>query len=159
MIPGLAFAGYWSTLDNAFGLDDFAFVAHLATGQAMSALPGGLTDPLRFIRPLGHLLFYLDHRIWGTWAGGYHLTNFLLHIVNGWLLVAVLRYLWPAIAGAAGCLFVITPFTVEGVAWVSGRFDLLMTSFYSWAPLCCCMVVPGSGLGRLGSPCSRRSRP
>ncbi len=125
-IPVTALAGYWSTLDNSFGLDDFPFVARLIAGESLSNI---WADQV-FIRPVGHFLSYIDFWIWGTWAPGYHLTNLLLHILNGWLLVAVVRHLWPSVAGVAGCLFAIAPFTVEGVAWISARFDVLMTSWY-----------------------------
>jgi hypothetical protein len=77
-------AGYWWVLDNSFGLDDFGFVAPLVTGHSTEALRAFWVG-LVTIRPLGHLLFYANYWIWGTWAGGYHLTNVLLHLLMaGW---------------------------------------------------------------------------
>lgn len=128
-IPSLALAGYWSTLDNSFGLDDFAFVGRLAQGENILSI-SSLLDDLKFVRIIGLFLFYLDFWIYGIWAPGYHITNLLIHILNGFILLAVIRRLWPSFANLAAYFFIIAPFTIEGVAWISARFDLLMTTWF-----------------------------
>ena len=148
-IPVLALSGYWSTLDNSFGLDDFDFVGRLAGGEGLASF-SNILGALRFIRPIGALLFYFDYWIYGTWAPGYHITNILIHILNGYLLIAVIRHLWPSIAGLAGCLFVIAPFTVEGVAWISARFDLLMAFWFLLGILALLKDRPWIGAGAFG---------
>ena len=42
--------------------------------------------------------FWLEHRLWGDAAFGYHLTNILLHATSAWLFAMILRRL--AIPGA-----------------------------------------------------------
>ncbi len=92
--------------------------------------------------PVRTLTFAVDYRLWGLKAGGFKLTNGLIHLANVllvfWLILRLLRH--PAAAGvsprtwwdalvatfAAG-LFAVHPLVVEPVTWVSGREELLMT--------------------------------
>ena len=79
--------------------------------------------------PLTWLSLMIDGQIYGAHAGGYHLTNFLLHVLAtlllfGWLLLATAR-LWPS-AAVAG-LFCIHPTRAESVVWVAERKDVLST--------------------------------
>ena len=74
----------------------------------------------------------LDHWLWGNSAAGFHLTNLLLHLLNVWL-VFIFIFRWsgqtiPALVAAIA--FGIHPLHVEAVAWIPGRKDLLMTTFY-----------------------------
>lgn len=79
-----------------------------------------------------HILSYMaDHALWGLRAGGYHLTNILIHGVNSLLCLAVVRRMSgsPAVAFVAALLFAVHPCHVEAVAWVSSRKDLLSATF------------------------------
>ncbi len=87
-------------------------------------------------------LVWLSHAacvtMFGSWAGGHHLVNLLLHVANSVLLYYFLRRItkspWPS-AGVA-CLFALHPLHVESVAWVAERKDVLSTLFWvltSWA--------------------------
>jgi len=82
--------------------------------------------------PLVWLSLMLDRSIFGTWAGGFHLTNVALHIANTVLLFWVLkRYsksLWASFFVTA--LFALHPLHVESVAWVTERKDVLSTLFW-----------------------------
>ena len=73
----------------------------------------------------------LDSQFYGTRAGGFHLTNVLLHAANSVLLYLVLRYMtgrvWPCALSAG--LFAIHPMHVESVAWVTERKDVLSGLF------------------------------
>ena len=77
--------------------------------------------------PATWLSLMLDAQIWGTRAFGFHLTNVVLHALNGCLVYFILSEAtgrrgpswWAAV------LFVIHPFHVESVAWVSERKDVL----------------------------------
>ncbi|MEX2286819.1 MAG: tetratricopeptide repeat protein [Planctomycetaceae bacterium] len=81
--------------------------------------------------PLTWLSLMTDASIWGVDAGGFHLTNLLLHVAN----VVVLFLLLAEITGALGpsafvaALFAIHPLHVESVAWVTERKDVLSTFF------------------------------
>ena len=74
----------------------------------------------------------LDAQLYGLNAGGYHLTNLLLHLANAGLLFWWLRSatgaLWPSAWTAL--FFVVHPLHVESVAWVTERKDVLSTLFF-----------------------------
>ncbi|WP_285568729.1 tetratricopeptide repeat protein [Geothrix limicola] len=87
-------------------------------------------------------LVWLSHAacvsLFGTWAGGHHLANLFLHVLNSVLLFYFLRRItasaWPS-AGVA-LLFALHPLHVESVAWIAERKDVLSTLFWiltSWA--------------------------
>lgn len=82
--------------------------------------------------PLTWLSLMLDAQLYGLNAGGYHLTNLLLHALNGVLIFRWLRgatgALWPA--ALTGFFFVAHPLHVESVAWVTERKDVLSTLFF-----------------------------
>jgi tetratricopeptide (TPR) repeat protein len=82
--------------------------------------------------PLTWLSHMLDAQIYGSWAGGHHLTNVFFHIANTLLLflflIRVTRALWPSALVAA--LFALHPLHVESVAWVSERKDVLSAFFW-----------------------------
>lgn len=65
----------------------------------------------------------------GAWV--FHLTNVLIHAINGvlvfWLLARLHRH--RAVAVVAALLFALHPFAAEVVAWLNGRMMLLATLF------------------------------
>ena len=81
--------------------------------------------------PLTWLSLMLDTELFGTDAGGFHLTNVVLHTVNVlllfWLLTVTTGAPWKS--GFAAALFAVHPLHVESVAWVSERKDVLSTFF------------------------------
>lgn len=85
--------------------------------------------------PVLHSAFWLEHRLWGDAAAGYHLANILLHAGSACLLVLILRRL--AIPGAwlAGFVFGVHPVFVESVAWIAEQKNTLSTLFYLAAAL------------------------
>ena len=86
--------------------------------------------------PLTWVSHMVDVEVFGLNAGGHHLTNVLLHCLNG-LLVFVLfsRLLKNDLLGFfVALLFVVHPLRVESVAWVSERKDVLSGAFF-WAAL------------------------
>ncbi len=77
--------------------------------------------------PLTWVSLAADRSLFGDWAGGFHLTNVLLHAANAALLLVLLvRLTGLARAGLlAAILFALHPINVESVAWVSERKDVL----------------------------------
>lgn len=72
-----------------------------------------------------------DVSLYGLDAGGHHVTNLALHVLNAMLLVIVLHRLtgawWRSLVAAA--LFAVHPLRVESVAWIAERKDVLSTFF------------------------------
>ena len=82
-------------------------------------------------RPVFWLSLFLDHRIWGLRAEGYHLTNLIVHAINGNLAFLLLRRLRVPVvlAGSVCLLWLLLPINAEVVAWVSGRAYALCLLF------------------------------
>ena len=85
-----------------------------------------------FWHPLTLLSHMLDWQLFGTNAGGHHLTNLIFHIANTLLLFLVLKQMTGALWQSAfvAALFALHPLHVESVAWVSERKDVLSTFFW-----------------------------
>jgi len=81
--------------------------------------------------PLVWLSLMLDVEVWGTFAGGFHLTNVVLHTINASLLFVLLNGTTGSVARSllVAALFCVHPLHVESVAWVSERKDVLSTFF------------------------------
>ncbi len=84
--------------------------------------------------PLTWLSHMLDCQVFGSWFGGHHLTNLLLHTAVAVSLFLVLwrmtESLWPSAFVAA--VFAVHPLRVESVAWIAERKDLLSGLFFVW---------------------------
>ncbi len=73
----------------------------------------------------------LDYTLWKLNPFGYHLTNILLHVLGGALIVWLFLELRapPVAAGIGALLFIAHPAQVESVAWVAERKSLLALVF------------------------------
>ncbi len=82
--------------------------------------------------PLTMMSLMLDCQIFGSWAGGHHLVNMLLHAANAALLFLLLLRMTGALWRSAfvAAVFAIHPLRVESVAWVSERKDVLSGLFF-----------------------------
>ena len=97
--------------------------------------------------PLTWLSLMADYQVYGLNAGGYHLTNVLLHLAASvllflWLLQATGRR-WAS--AGVGLLFCLSPAHVESVAWVSERKDVLSSVCFLW------VLMAYTRYGRTGS--------
>jgi protein O-mannosyl-transferase len=80
--------------------------------------------------PVTYSSLWAEWRIWGPWAPGYHLTNVVLHVVEGVLLWRLLvRFKLPG-AYFAALWFALHPLNVESVAWIAQRKNLLAMLFF-----------------------------
>jgi hypothetical protein len=86
-----------------------------------------------WMTPLSWISLLIDRQLFGMNAGGYHLTNMLLHILTTWCLFAALSRLTKSIDRSflVACLFAIHPLHVEPVAWVTGRWELVAGLFWA----------------------------
>lgn len=98
-----------------------------------------------YYRPLVTLSFALDHAVHGDNAAGYHLTNVALHVTCALLVFFLLRKhgVRPAVASLLGVGWAVLPRLAEAGAWVSGRTEMLATSFALGA-----LIAWGPGTGR-----------
>ena len=87
------------------------------------------TEPFEYY-PISYSSFWLEWRLWGRNAAGYHVSNLVLHIAAALLIWAVLRKLAPACAFLAALLFAVHPLNVESVGWIAQRRNVLAMVFF-----------------------------
>jgi hypothetical protein len=94
-----------------------------------------------YYRPLVTLSFALDNAVHGGNAGGFHLTNVVLHATNALLVHALLKKHGTRASTSAlvAVAWALLPRLAEAAAWISGRTDLLVALFtlaalLAWGP-------------------------
>jgi len=137
-------AVYGQTLasDFIFNWDDNAYVFENQALQGISLFNIKLAFTSSYVgnyAPVQILSYMVDYIFWEMKPQGYHLTNLIVHAVNGIVFYLLLakwskNRLW---AFAAALLFLVHPVQVESVAWVSQRKNLLamlffLTAFAAW---------------------------
>jgi protein O-mannosyl-transferase len=137
LLAAAIFSVYFPVLRHPFiNYDDDVYITsnpYVNTGLkwhnlkwASTALATGNWHPLTWFS------HQLDCQVFGLHAGGHHLTNLLLHILNAvllfWLLELATRARWRSAMVAA--LFALHPLNVESVAWVAERKNLLCALFF-----------------------------
>jgi hypothetical protein len=133
---------YLPALSNGLVWDDVTFLSDLPLYRDpalwMEALRRPFVISANYFRPLALLTFVAELRIGGLNPTLFHLTNVLLHALNTALVAILARHLWSAdgddaagdwLAVGAGLLYGLHPTLVEGVTFISSRFDLLVTTF------------------------------
>ena len=129
---------FTNSLPNDFILDDHQVVALNPAIRAISPLQflrtpyWGVTSDSGIYRPLSIFSFSLEYPLWRQWAGGYRLTNLLLHTINGILVFFVARSLLQsaAAAGIVGAIYLAHPVHTEPVVGLAGRSELLAALFF-----------------------------
>ena len=89
-------------------------------------------DLCRILAPPVMAVFHVRLSTSGLNAGGYHLTNLILHILSALLLFWLFNRMTGAIWKSAfvAVFFALHPLHVESVAWVSERKDVLSAFFW-----------------------------
>ena len=151
---------YWPVARHDFtNFDDYTFVPenpHVLGGWTLENLRWAFTTfHMSMWHPLTWLSLMVDYRLFGLWAGGYHIVNLLLHITNAVLLFFTLQRMTAATWRSAGvaALFALHPLHVESVAWIAERKDVLSTMFWMLALLFYARYVERPGSWRYGWLC------
>jgi protein O-mannosyl-transferase len=118
------------------GVDDSVYVIENIHVQSVITLNGirwaFSTTYAEFWHPLTWLSLMFDYQLHGLNAGGYHLTNLILHVLSTlllfWLFCRMTGAVWRSAFVAA--FFALHPLHVESVAWVSERKDVLSAFFW-----------------------------
>jgi tetratricopeptide (TPR) repeat protein len=130
-------AVFWQVNQYDFiNYDDNFYVtenSHIQSG----IMPDGFrwafsTRYLDLWNPLVWLSFMFDYQLHGLNAGGYHLTNLILHVMSALLLFWLFNRMTGAIWRSAfiAALFALHPLHVESVAWIAERKDVLSAFFW-----------------------------
>lgn len=122
LLVGLA--AYLPALGGGFVFDDGPYVASspLLEGPLWRIW---LTTDAPDYWPLTSTTLWLERRLWGEAAAGYHATNLALHLGAALLLWRVLEALRVPGAWLAALLFTVHPVTVDSAAWISERKNTL----------------------------------
>lgn len=123
---------YWQVHDHAFlSYDDDIYITQnelVKTGLSTQ----GINWAFRSFHasnwhPLTWMSHMLDVQLFGLNAGAHHLVNLLLHILNTFLIIFLLKAgtgrVWSS--WLVGALFALHPLHAESVAWIAERKDLL----------------------------------
>jgi protein O-mannosyl-transferase len=133
---------YWPSTHGEFlAGDDREYLqqAVRCNGLTWNAVKWAFTTTQPYYHPLPRLSHVLDYQIWGRNAAGHHATSVVVHALNAAL---VFGFLWTLLGEAAlttgerltmalgvAVVFAIHPLQTESVAWMSGRTQLLCTTF------------------------------
>jgi len=170
MIPALAvILIYLPALKYQFVWDDTIFLRDMPAYRNPDLWLDSLFRPFmlspNYFRPLAVLTFVTELRLKGLDPALFHASNILLHALNT-MLVALLAMqitvkwfalrrsiLTPAnlIPLLTAGLYGFHPALIEGVAFISSRFDLLMTT-------CLLLALLADGIGRSSADPSRSNQ-
>jgi tetratricopeptide (TPR) repeat protein len=156
VLAGLTVLVYCPCFDHPFiKLDDQDYVtqnAHVQAGLTAEGVRWAFTTfACGNWHPLTWLSLQLDATLFGGRnAGGFHLTNVLLHAASAALLFLVLARMTGAVWRPAlvAALFALHPLHVESVAWVAERKDVLSTLFWVLTLAAYLAYVRRPGVGR-----------
>jgi len=122
----IAFAVYWSIMNNAPVADDWGLMYKVAyiPGTELWRLFQA-QSPL-FVRPIPFFSVWVFYRAFGLELMPSHLLNVGMHAVNAFLLVWFLARMGISrrTGYLAALLFLVTPIGAESVGWTTGRFDV-----------------------------------
>ncbi|HUN54675.1 MAG TPA: tetratricopeptide repeat protein [Smithella sp.] len=145
----ITLAVFWQvTLYDFITFDDPVYItqnSHIQSGITWNGFCWALgTRYYSLWHPLVWLSFMFDYQLHGLNAGGYHVTNLILHILSTLLLFWLFNRMTGAIWRSAfiAAFFALHPLHVESVAWISERKDVLSAFFWM---LTLCLYVYYTG--------------
>lgn len=136
LLSALAYGG---SLRNGFVWDDRTLIVDNPHVRELREAPGYFTDPAtlsaekllaKTYRPLQTLSFAVDHALWNGWAGGFHLTSLLVHVLTSLMVFVTFREVaGTAPSAVAAIAFSIHPALSEGVLSLAARGGQLSALF------------------------------
>lgn len=90
-----------------------------------------LENPVPYYRPLVSLLYVVQHKVFGFFAGGYHLVNLAFHLLNITLVWILAKRFGLNRLGSFICsvIFSLHPTQVHTVCFISSQGDILCAFF------------------------------
>jgi tetratricopeptide (TPR) repeat protein len=146
----VTFVAYQPTWHAGFIWDDDHYVTENRALRSLDGLGRIWVQPGTTVQyyPLVFTAFWAEYHLWKLQPLGYHLVNVLLHSVNAVLLWRLLRRLGVPNSWWAAAIFALHPVSVESVAWVTERKNVLSALFYFLAVLAYLRFRPLNGCGR-----------
>lgn len=145
----LGFVVYGNAFDAPFHYDDLHSIKYNPHIRTLAGVPDHFVDPGTFssrvrgfmYRPVLMTSYSLDYALWGGDAGGFRVSNFLLHVIASSLFGLLMgRWVGSGATAAAAVLFLVHPLHGETVDYLSSRSDLLVAVF----SLACLAVMRAS---------------
>ena len=132
----LTILAYLPAMRGGFFWDDYVLI----TDSPMVKAHNGLyrfwfTTEASDYYPLTSSLLWLEWRLWGNNASGYHVVNVLLHAISAVLVWLVLRRLRIPRAWLVALIFAVHPVNVATAGWISEQKTTLSMVFYAVAIL------------------------
>lgn len=115
--------------------DDPSYVAnnqHVLSGLSLGDIRWAFEEHNGFWSPLLWISYMVDSSLLSPAPWAFHLTNILLHSLNGMLLCLILMRTTGrrGLSLAAAALWALHPLRVESVAWITERKDVLSGLFF-----------------------------
>jgi len=130
-------AVFWQVNHYDFvNFDDQVYVTentHIQSGITLEGFRWAFsTKDTGLWNPLVWLSLMFDYQLHDLNAGGYHLTNLILHVMSALLLFWLFNRMTGAIWRSAfvAAFFALHPLHVESVAWIAERKDVLSAFFW-----------------------------
>jgi tetratricopeptide (TPR) repeat protein len=127
---------YIPTMQADFIWDDNLLLTHFPLMHSDDALgvfwspSAAMEQHVPDFYPLTWTTLWLEWRLWGNSATGYHVANVVMHALGAVLVWLALKRLAVPGAFLAGLIFAVHPVNVASVAWVIERKNTLSILFY-----------------------------
>ncbi len=159
----LALLAYSNSFGTGFHFDDYHQIVNNQHIRQLGNIPSFFRDASaasyelgqKGYRPLLLASFAINYAVNYYWGPGYHEINFLLHLLNSFLVFLVAgavfraggreRAFMPAMIAAS--FFALHPVQTSAVTYVSGR-SALLASFFCLASFLCFVLFRSSEKGR-----------
>ncbi len=142
-------ASYSNSVRNQFVFDDNLLITNNPAMRGVEKIPGllGVGKKRAQYRPLRMISYAVDYtlnqKLWKHLGGyedwdeglnplGYHIANYVYHLLTVWLVFLVVFRLAASyrIAFLAAALFAFHPVHTDSVTYISGRRDIFVTLFF-----------------------------